>query len=116
MKRIALGVVLTAALALAPASLASGSLVGKFKSVQSTGTWVLQFKTGSYKAYDNGSLRASGADAVSGDHVTLYGCLHAPGKYKFKLTATTLTFTEISDTCDSGNRAKVLLHTWKKIS
>lgn len=118
MKRFVVAVVLTAALALAPASLAAGSLVGKYKSVQSSGTWVLKFASGGhFKAFQNGQLAVAGTDAVSGKDITFHDsssvCKGKAGKYSFKKTATELTFTKISDPC--APRAHVLVHTWKKV-
>jgi hypothetical protein len=119
MKRLTVAVVLTAALALAPASLASGGLTGKYKSVQSGGTWVLKFASGgTFKGFNNGQLAVSGTDTVSGSHITFKDgsavCAGKAGKYTFTKTATKQTFTKVSDPCTQ--RAHVLVHTWTKIS
>lgn len=117
MKRLVVGAVLTTVLALAPTSLAAGTLRGKFQSVQSSGTWVLRFTKGAFKAYHDGKRAVSGTDVVKGNRVTFKdsscGSSEA-GKYKFKQVGKKLKFTKISDPCKP--RAKVLLHTWTKIS
>ena len=79
------------------------------------GTWTIDFATpitGKVKLTLNGDHRGGGKYAISGSTITLTPkkgrhCT-TKGKYRFKLSGKSLTFTAISDTCTT--RRDVLTH------
>jgi hypothetical protein len=123
MKRIALAVAVVAAMALAPAALAAGTLSGKYKTKISgyrvngvlNGTWVIDFTSGAYTVTDNGKTADYGKDTITGNQIAFHDkggpdkC-SGTGKYTFKLTGTTLKFTVISEASACKGRHAVLTH------
>ena len=131
MKRLTIALAAVAALALAPAAVASGSLSGKYKTVIKgshqlggglNGTWVLNFTKGQYHVTDNGMAAVHGKTVIKGNVITFRdekgsnGCPTA-GKYRFKLNGKKLTFKRISDSTSSNclGRTLVLARTFTKV-
>jgi hypothetical protein len=131
MKRLAtLGVVLLA-FAVGSVAFAAGGL-GKFATKitgkgaktehgQLDGTWTIDLSSptsGTVNLTWNGGKAGGGTYAISGSTITFTpkkngGC-KTKGKYTFKLTGKTLTFTKISDTCTQ--RSDVLAgRRWTKV-
>jgi hypothetical protein len=117
MKRLAIGVILIAALALPSALLAAGGLpVGKYTAnvkIPATlkGTWVLNFmKGGKYAISDNGAVVVRGhftsTSRVYLSNETGPAACPQLGVYAWKRTGKTLKFTKVSDPC--AGRSAVL--------
>ncbi|MGH2883041.1 MAG: hypothetical protein ACRDPA_10160 [Solirubrobacteraceae bacterium] len=123
MRRIVIAASAVAALALAPAALASGTLTGKYKAKipatvaggAVTGTWTLDFKHGSVVITDNGTTIGHSSDSFKGSKLRIGPGASCPGSgtYKFNLNDKKLRFTVIKDACDA--RKAVLSVTYKKI-
>jgi len=123
LRRLAIAVSLVAALALAPAALATGTLTGKYKAtIPATvaggavkGTWTLDFSHASVvitrqrTTIGHSSVSDKGSDVRIGPGATCPGS----GTYKFKLKNGKLRFTLIKDACDA--RKAVLSVTYKKV-
>jgi hypothetical protein len=85
---------------------------------QLNATWSLTFKPrGRYSVARNGHVFATGRDTIHGNQIafTQGSRCTSPGVYKFKLTATKLTFTIVSDkaACAAGREA-VLAYRFRK--
>jgi hypothetical protein len=85
------------------------------------GTWTVDFATstsGTVKLTWNGKPAGGGKYVISGSTITLTprkggGC-KTKGKYRFKLSGKTLTFTTIRDTCT--DRRDILTYSpWTKV-
>jgi hypothetical protein len=116
MKRLMALVAVLTALTGASVALAVGGL-GKFETKLTgkgattehgklDGTWTIDLSSptsGVVKLTWNGENGGGGRYAISGSTITLTpkknGACKTKGKYTFKLTGNTLTFTKISDTC-----------------
>jgi hypothetical protein len=117
MKRLAVGMTLLAALALASAALAGRNLpLGKYTANVKTpatlkGTWVLNFmKGGKYAITDNGAVVVRGhftsTSRIYLSNETGPAACPQAGVYDWKRTGKTLKFTKVSDPC--AGRAGVL--------
>jgi hypothetical protein len=77
---------------------------------QLNATWSLTFKPrGHYFVARDGHVFSTGRDTIHGNKITFTqgSQCKSPGVYKFKLTATKLTFTIVSDkaACAAGRKA-----------
>lgn len=117
MKRLAVGVLLIAVLALPSVVLAGGTLpLGKYTAHVKTparlkGVWVLNFvKGGKYVITDNGAVVVRGhftsTSRVYLSNETGPAACPQLGVYAWKRTGKTLKFTKVSDPC--AGRAAVL--------
>jgi len=131
MKRLMALVVVLTALAGASAALAASGL-GKFETKltgrgahtehgQLDGTWTIDLSSptsGTVKLTWNGEKAGGGRYAISGSTITLTpkknGSCKTKGKYTFKLTGNTLTFTKITGTC-TERRNVLTAHPWTKV-
>ena len=125
MKRLAVGVSMVAALALAPPSLAlaSGPPAGKYTAKITApaalkGTWALTFaKSGTYTISQAGKVVVRGHDFSVGPQMKMFketgskACTSI-GYYDVKRTGKSLTFKKLSDPGCAG-RAFVLSHVFK---
>jgi hypothetical protein len=112
-------------------ALADGGLSGRYKTTISgqsgalqafAGTWTIKFKSGSYTwkhSAEPGGVVDAGKYKISGSTITFrdtsahgdsIGC-QGSGKYRFKLSGKTLTFTVISDPVSSCYGREVVLTT-----
>ncbi len=114
-----------ALLTIVPAALASGSNSGPSGRYHTTiaspasikGTWTIRFDNGRDSDYLNGKKVASGTYTQSGSIISFaqrnapagQTQCSTPGKYRFMLSGSTLTFTKISDPCNSV-RSELLSH------
>ncbi|HLX21236.1 MAG TPA: hypothetical protein VKR23_13890 [Gaiellaceae bacterium] len=121
MRRLAITTSIAAALVLASAALAAGTLAGKYTTrIASTGTWVLNFATGgTYTVSDNGRIVVRGKYSTTGSKVTLShetgpAACSTSGKYSWTRTGKTLRFVRISDSKCAG-RSGVLSHAFTQI-
>jgi hypothetical protein len=132
MKRVALFGAILMALSVVSVALAAGGL-GKFESKitgtgpktdngQVDGTWTIDLKSstsGPLNLTRNGKNIGGGTYAISGSKITLTpkkgGSGKSKGKYTFKRSGQTLTFTKISDSC-TVRLDVVTAHSWKKVS
>ena len=82
------------------------------------GVWRIEFHAGTDTDYLNGTKVASGTYTISGSTITFAQpavpagsaqTCQTPGKYTFRLPGRTLTFTKISDPCNSV-RSELLSH------
>ena len=82
------------------------------------GVWRIEFHAGTDTDYLNGTKVASGTYTISGSTITFAqpavpsgspDTCRSPGKYTFRLPGRTLTFTKISDPCNSV-RSELLSH------
>lgn len=82
------------------------------------GVWTIDFHAGTDTDYLNGTKVASGTYTLSGSTITFAQpavpsgsakTCRTPGKYTFRLPGRTLTFTKISDPCNSV-RSEILSH------
>jgi len=131
MKRLVALATILLVLTLAAVALAAGGL-GKFETKITgkgprtekgmlDGTWTIDLKSptsGKLNLSRNGQEAGGGTYVISGSTITLtpkkHGVCTTKGKYTFKLTAKTLTFTKITDTCTE--RSDVLTaHPWTKV-
>jgi hypothetical protein len=131
MKRLATLVAVLLAVTGASVALAAGGL-GKFETKITgkgaktehgslDGTWTIDLSSptsGKVKLTWKGQKAGGGTYVISGSTITLTprknGECKTKGKYTFKLTGKTLTFTKISDTCTQ--RSDVLAaRRWTKI-
>jgi hypothetical protein len=131
MKRLMALVTVLTALTAASAALAAGGL-GKFETKltgkgvnpeygQLDGTWTIDLSSptsGTVKLTWNGKTAGGGRYAISGSTITLTpkqngGC-KTKGRYTFKQTGNTLTFTKIADTC-AQRRDVLTAHRWSKV-
>lgn len=131
MKRFATLAAVLLALSVASVALAAGGL-GKFETKITgkgaktergmlDGTWTLALRSptsGTVNLTWNGRKAGGGTYAISGSTITLTpkkngGC-KTTGKYTFKLTGKSLTFTKISDTC-TVRRDVLTAHPWTKV-
>jgi hypothetical protein len=131
MKRLATLAAVLLALTVASVALGAGGL-GKFKTKITgkgantehgtlDGTWTIDLSSrtsGKLNLTWNGGAAGGGAYAISGSTITFTpkknGACATKGKYTFKLTGKTLTFTKISDTC--AKRSDVLgARRWTKV-
>jgi hypothetical protein len=131
MKRLTVVVGALVVLVVAGVAMASGTLSGKYKTTIGesgalggflNGTWVLNFKDGSYHVTKNGQAIVHGKDTIKGHVVTFKdapgpGACPTKGKYKFTLSSAKLTFKRISDSTSSScvGRVDVLKHTFTKV-
>ena len=132
MKRVVVFGAILVAFTAASVALAAGGL-GKFESKitgtgpktdhgQVDGTWTIDLKSptsGPLNLTRNGQVMGGGTYAISGSKITLTpkkgGSCTTKGKYSFKRSGNTLTFTKISDSCTV--RLDVLTaHAWKKLT
>lgn len=122
-RRFAIALSIVAALALAPAALATGTLTGKYKATipasvaggAVTGTWTLDFKHASVVITDNGTTIGHSSASVKGSNLRIGPGATCPGSgtYKFKLKNNKLKFTPIKDACAA--RKAVLSVSYKKV-
>ena len=82
------------------------------------GVWRIEFHAGTDTDYLNGTKVASGTYTISGTTISFAQAAvpsgspvtcRSPGKYTFRLPGRTLTFTKISDPCNSV-RSELLSH------
>jgi hypothetical protein len=123
-KRLALALVLVAALALPCAALGAGSaLPGKYtvkvaSPAQLKGTWTLTFTKAAYTVARNGAVVVRGSYTVAGNKVTLshesgpLACADA-GKYSWKRVGKQLTLKKLSETARCTGRSLILAHAFK---
>jgi hypothetical protein len=118
-----------AALVMASVALAA-TLRGTYKTTitstaaggQLKGVWTIKFAKPSYTVSDNGTVVLRGKYSIKGHAITFRdksGPAACPGagKYKFKKTGTTLTFTVVSDPKAAClGRRTVLAGTFTKVS
>jgi hypothetical protein len=120
MRYLAVAASIGAALLLASAALAAGTLAGKYTTKISSpsslkGTWALNFATGgTYTVSDNGHILIHGKYATTGsnvtfDHETGPAACSSAGKYSWKRSGKTLAFVRINDAKCAG-RSSVLSH------
>jgi hypothetical protein len=124
MKRLAVAVVVVAALALYPGALAAKVPSGKYRGTIHSGflkgRWMLDFyRRGSFRV--RGPFgRNTGKTRFRGSTVTFYGetgleavCHGKAGKYRYRLTRTRLRLRPISDPCRP--RRIMTGRTWRKV-
>ena len=84
------------------------------------GVWRIEFHAGTDTDYLNGTKVASGTYTISGSTITFAQpavpagsaqTCQTPGTYTFRLPGRTLTFTKISDPCNSV-RSEILSHVY----
>jgi hypothetical protein len=87
------------------------------------GVWTIDFNDGTDTDYLNGTEVASGTYTISGSTITFAQpavpsgsaqTCQTPGTYTFRLPGRTLTFTKISDPCNSVRR-EILSHVYIQI-
>jgi hypothetical protein len=87
------------------------------------GVWTIEFHSGTDTDFLNGTKVASGTYTISGSTITFAQpavpagsaqTCQTPGKYTFRLPGRTLTFTKISDPCNSV-RSEILSHRYTHI-
>ena len=84
------------------------------------GVWTIEFHAGTDTDFLNGMKLASGTYTISGTTIKFAQAAvpsgsaktcRTPGKYTFRLPGRTLTFTKISDPCNSV-RSEILSHVY----
>jgi hypothetical protein len=84
------------------------------------GVWTIKFHSGTDTDYLNGTKVASGTYTISGSTIKFAQpavpsgsakTCQTPGTYTFRLPGRTLTFTKISDPCNSV-RSEILSHVY----
>jgi hypothetical protein len=119
MRRLALTAAVAAALVLASAAFAGGTITGTYTTTITgnttlKGTWVLAFaKNGTYTVSENGHAVIRGTSTstpvtVTFGHETGPLACTAGAKYTWKRNGKTLKLTRVKDTCPG--RAAVLAH------
>ena len=87
------------------------------------GVWRIEFHAGTDTEFLNGTKLASGTYTISGTTISFAQAAvpsgspvtcRSPGKYTFRLPGRTLTFTKISDPCNSV-RSEILSHRYTHI-
>jgi hypothetical protein len=117
------GAAIVVALAVSSAALASGGLVGRYKTTIKTpselkGTWVLSLaKGGTYTVALNGKALARGRYSATATTITLRepaGC-GGTGTYGWKKSGKTLTFAHKREAPACQARAAILAHRFTQV-